>query len=78
MSKKKTHDEFVSEMLVINPDILVIGHYNGTKEMLSDVPREKLKEIIKGHAVNGVVDLPKEYGMFIAKGYSLQGRSFTR
>lgn len=34
MSKKKTHDEFVSEMLVINPDILVIGHYNGTKEKI--------------------------------------------
>ena len=37
-----------------------------------------MNDYILGHAVNGVVDLPKEYGMFIAKGYSLQGRSFTR
>ena len=37
-------------------------------KMLNDVPREKLKEILLGHAVNGVIDLPKEYGMFIAKG----------
>ncbi|MBO7600591.1 MAG: class I SAM-dependent methyltransferase [Lachnospiraceae bacterium] len=35
---------------------------------LNDVPLERLKEIITEHSVNGVVDLPKEYGMFIAKG----------
>ena len=35
---------------------------------LNDVPAEKLKEIIMEHAVNGEVDLPKEYGMFVAKG----------
>ena len=35
---------------------------------LSDIPFERLKAIIMEHAVNGVVDLPKEYGMFIAKG----------
>ena len=29
----------------------------------------RLKEIIMEHSVNGVVDLPKEYGMFIAKEY---------
>ena len=37
---------------------------------LNDVPVERLKEIIAEHAVNGVVDLPKEYGMFIARGYA--------
>lgn len=36
--------------------------------VLDDVPFEKLKEIVMEHAVNGVVDLPKEYGMFIARG----------
>ena len=36
---------------------------------LNDIPLEKLKAIITEHSVNGVVDLPKEYGMFIAKGY---------
>ena len=37
---------------------------------LNDVPVERLKEIIAEYAVNGVVDLPKEYGMFIARGYA--------
>ncbi len=36
---------------------------------LNDIPLERLKEIIMAHSVNGVVDLPKEYGMFIARGY---------
>ena len=39
-------------------------------KILNDVPFEKLKETILEHAVNGVVDLPKEYGMFIARGYA--------
>ena len=38
---------------------------------LNDIPLERLKEIIMEHSVNGVVDLPKEYGIFIAKGYEL-------
>ena len=37
---------------------------------LNDIPLEKLNEIIMEHSSNGVVDLPKEYGMFIAKGYA--------
>ncbi|MCR4939708.1 MAG: class I SAM-dependent methyltransferase [Treponemataceae bacterium] len=37
---------------------------------LNDIPFERLKEIITEHSVNGVVDLPKEYGMFLAKGYA--------
>ena len=35
---------------------------------LNDIPPERMKEIIMEHAVNGAVDLPKEYGLFIAKG----------
>ena len=37
---------------------------------LNDIPLDRLKEIIMEHSVNGVVDLPKEYGMFIAKGFA--------
>ena len=33
-----------------------------------DLPEEKIREILEQHAVNGVVDLPKEYGMLLAKG----------
>ena len=31
-----------------------------------DFPGEKVKKIIEAHEINGVIDLPKEYGMFIA------------
>ena len=32
-----------------------------------DVPAEKIREILKEHAQDGAVDLPKEYGMFICR-----------
>ncbi len=34
---------------------------------IMDIPAHKLLEIIKQHSENGVVDLPKEYGMFICR-----------
>ncbi|MCR5031253.1 MAG: hypothetical protein K6A92_00175 [Lachnospiraceae bacterium] len=37
-------------------------------KVLTDTPYERLKEIILEHRENGVVDLPKEYGMFLARG----------
>ena len=39
-------------------------------KVINELPIEKLKAIITEHAVKGVVDLPKEYGMFIARGYA--------
>ncbi|MCR5249560.1 MAG: class I SAM-dependent methyltransferase [Lachnospiraceae bacterium] len=38
---------------------------------INDIPLERLREIIAAHAENGVVDLPKEYGIFIARGRSI-------
>ncbi len=35
---------------------------------LNDLPIDRIKEVITENSENGVVDLPKEYGMFIAKG----------
>ncbi len=35
---------------------------------LDGVPHAKIKAMITEHAADGVVDLPKEYGMFIARG----------
>ena len=32
-----------------------------------DLPVQKIREILKGHAVDGAIDLPKEYGMFICR-----------
>ncbi len=33
---------------------------------LSNVPREKIQTLLQSHMVNGVLTVPKEYGMFIA------------
>ncbi len=35
---------------------------------IMDIPVQKITDILKEHAVDGAVDLPKEYGMFIARG----------
>ena len=35
---------------------------------LGDVPREKIHAVLQDHTVNGVLSVPKEYGMFIACG----------
>lgn len=35
---------------------------------INDIPTQKIKEILSEHEVNGEIVLPKEYGMFIAKG----------
>lgn len=35
---------------------------------LGDVPREKIYSVLQSHTVNGVLPVPKEYGMFIASG----------
>lgn len=33
---------------------------------LSDVPKAVIKEVLTKHATNGVLNIPKEYGMFVA------------
>ena len=35
---------------------------------IQDFPLKKVREILETHSNNGVIDLPKEYGMFIARG----------
>ena len=36
-----------------------------------DIPVQKIKDILSKHVVNGVISLPKDYGMFAAKGLRL-------
>ena len=43
MSKKKTHEEYVEEVKVKNPNIEVLGQYNGAKNKI--LHRLILKEI---------------------------------
>ena len=32
-----------------------------------DLPVQKIRDILKEHTVDGAIDLPKEYGMFICR-----------
>ena len=48
-------------------DLVVYLSSLSSLKALNEMPYDKLKRIILDHTVNGAVDLPKEYGMFIAK-----------
>ena len=34
---------------------------------VDDLPVQKIRNILKEHAADGAIDLPKEYGMFICR-----------
>lgn len=34
---------------------------------IGQLPKEKIYEVVKAHEVNGAIDLPKDYGMFVAR-----------
>ncbi|MCR4897001.1 MAG: class I SAM-dependent methyltransferase [Lachnospiraceae bacterium] len=35
---------------------------------IADLSTDRIREVLKAHEVDGAIDLPKEYGMFVAKG----------
>ena len=48
-------------------DLVVYLSSLSSLKALNEMPYDKLKRIISDHTLNDAVDLPKEYGMFIAK-----------
>lgn len=34
---------------------------------IADLPQERVREILSRHSLNGTIELPKEYGMFICR-----------
>lgn len=59
--------EYVDSLAVTNVDDMVDYIYSlSSMASLSDVPRDTIKEILMQHLNNGILNVPKEYGMFIA------------
>lgn len=61
--------EYKDSLAVTDLDDMVDYIYSlSSMTSLCNVPKEKIKAILKNHTVNGVLSVPKEYGMFIASG----------
>ena len=60
--------EYADSLAVTDLDDMVEYIYSlAGMTALSAVPRQEIKSILARHTVNGVLHVPKEYGMFIAK-----------
>ena len=48
-------------------DLVVYLRSLASFKAVLDLPEQKIRDILAEHAVNGEIDLPKEYGMFICR-----------
>lgn len=59
--------EYIDSLAITNIDDMVEYIYSLSSMMpLRTVPRQTVKEILMKNAANGVLRVPKEYGMFLA------------
>lgn len=59
--------EYIDSLAVTNLDDMVEYIYSlSNMTSLSIVPKQIIKAILENNAVNGVLNVPKEYGMFVA------------
>ncbi len=59
--------DYPDSLEVTDPDDMVDYIYSlASMSSLSGVPRENIKEILLQHMKNGVLTVPKEYGMFVS------------
>ena len=59
--------EYIDSLAVTDMDDMVDYIYSlSGMTTLNSVPRQRIKEILLENTVNGVLNVPKEYGMFIA------------
>lgn len=60
--------EYIDSLRVTDLDDIVEYIYSFTNmTALSNVPKEEVKRVLAKHMVDGVLEIPKEYGMFVAK-----------
>ena len=59
--------EYIDSLAVTNVEDMV-GYIYSLSSMtsLSIVPKQEIKDILMNHTANGILHVPKEYGMFIA------------
>lgn len=61
--------EYKDSLAVTDLDDMVDYIYSlSSMTSLQDVPRQTIKEVLRKYTVDGVLHVPKEYGMFIASG----------
>jgi len=59
--------EYMDSLAITNVDDLVDYIYSlSDMTALSQVPKDIIKEVLMHHLTNGILKIPKEYGMFIA------------
>ena len=59
--------EYIDSLAVTNVDDMVDYIYSlSSMTSLNEVPKQAIKEILMRHFTNGVLNVPKEYGMFVA------------
>lgn len=60
--------EYKDSLAVTSADDMAQYIYSlASMTTLNEVPREKIKEILVHNMVNGILNVPKEYGMFVCK-----------
>lgn len=60
--------EYKDSLAVTSADDMIEYIYSlASMTTLNEVPREKIKEILVHNMVNGILNVPKEYGMFVCK-----------
>ena len=64
---KVTKLEYIDSLAVTDVSDMVEYIYSlSSMTSLSGVPKQVVKDILVGHTTNGILNVPKEYGMFIA------------
>ena len=59
--------EYIDSLAVTNIDDMVDYIYSFSSMVsLSSVPRQEIRDILKNNTTDNILNVPKEYGMFIA------------
>ena len=59
--------EYVDSLAITGIDDMVEYIYSlSSMTALSSIPKQEIKDILMRHTINGILNIPKEYGMFIA------------
>ena len=59
--------EYIDSLAVTNIDDMVDYIYSlSSMVSLSSVPRQEIRDILKNNTTDNILNVPKEYGMFIA------------
>ena len=59
--------EYVDSLAITDIEDMVEYIYSlSSMTALSSIPKQEIKDILMRHTINGILNIPKEYGMFIA------------